>query len=333
MTSLYEAHKKFFKVGAAISRESIQRHDAIISKHFNCAVAENAMKWEPTEPNQGVFTFGEADEMVMYAQSRQLALRAHAPIWHMSVPDDLFHDGEKSASRDVLIDRIDRHMQAFCEQYKGRFFSWDVVNEAVNDYPGDDLRPSKWLELIGPDYVDIAFRMARKHAPDVELFYNDYNEFVPYKRERILKLVKGMKDRGVPIDGVGLQGHVNIVECNLDEYERTIEAFAALGLRIHITEMDVNPYSLRDRVYPPSSPITEEMHRKQTEMYRGIFDICRRYSDTVDAVLTWGVADDMTWLDREFCAGREHQPLLFDRDHKIKKWTEQIIEDAIRYNR
>ncbi|RCW43503.1 endo-1,4-beta-xylanase [Paenibacillus prosopidis] len=332
MISLSDAHKKFFEVGACLSSESIKRHGAIIKKHFNCAVAENAMKWEPIEPQTGIFTFGEADEIVKFTKDNQMTLRAHAPIWHMAVPDELFVDGDKPASREILIERIDSHMKAFCEHFKGQISSWDVVNEAINDFPGEDLRQSKWLELIGPDYLDISYHIARKYAPDIQLFYNDYNEFVPFKRERMLRLVKGMLDRGVPLDGMGLQAHVNIVECNLDEYERTVEAFASLGLRIHITEMDVNPYSLRDRVFPPSSPITEEMHHKQAELYRGIFDICRRYSDTVDAVLTWGVADDMTWLDDLFCPGREHQALLFDKDHKIKKWTEQIIEDAIRYN-
>jgi len=333
MITLCEANKKFFKVGACLSSESIRRHDEIIKRHFNCAVAENAMKWEPIQPKEGIFTFGEADEIVQYTKDNEMTLRAHAPIWHIMVPDELFMDKGKSASRELLIERLDNHMKVFCEHFKGQFYCWDVVNEAINDFPGEDLRQSRWLELIGPDYLDIAFRIARKYAPEVQLFYNDYNEFIPYKRERILRLVKGMIDRGVPIDGIGLQGHINIVECNLDEYERTVEAFAELGLRIHITELDVNPFSLRDREYSPTSIITEEMSEKQGKLYRGIFDIARRYSDVVDAVVTWGVADDMNWLDDLWCPGRIHEPLLFDKYHKMKKWTEQIIEDALKYNR
>ena len=327
--SLRDAYEPFFSVGAAVSRESLRRHRDLLSQHFGILVAENAMKWDPIEPVLGQFDFTEADEIATFAYEHGQKLRAHAPVWH-TVDQGLFlNDSGEEVSKEELLDRVGAHMLRFTEHFDGRYFAWDVVNEAISDFPGDDMRDSPWLRILGPNYVDEIFFLAHQYAPDVQLFYNDYNEFVPYKRDRMLRLVKGMIDRGVPIHGMGLQGHVNVVECDLDEYERTVEEFTNLGLRIHITEMDVSPYSLRDRVYPASSLITPEMHDAQARLYRGIFDIARRYKESVDAVLTWGVADDMTWLDSQFTPGRQHEALLFDQHHRIKPWTEQIIQDAL----
>lgn len=330
MPSLCEAHAKYFKVGTCLNSRDFVSHDSILKKHFNCITDEGMMKWEPTEPEDGVFTWEEADKIANYAKDNGMALRAHAPLWHIQTArwTHLDRDG-KPASRELLIERIERHTKAFCERYGGQFFCWDVVNEVIDDGPdGGLLRKTKWLEGIGDDYIDIAYKLARKYAPDAQLFYNDYNEYDPIKRDKIVRLMRGMQERGIPLDGFGMQSHINVHEFDIGEYKRTIETYAALGLRIHITELDVSPYSSRERMLP-AYPYTDELVARQAEIYRQVFAAAREYSDVIDDVTTWGVADDINWLDGWLRPGRNHYPLLFYYDHTPKFFTRQIVEDAI----
>jgi endo-1,4-beta-xylanase len=264
------------------------------------------MKWEPTEPEDGVFTWAEADKMIVFARENNMAVRAHAPLGLMQPADWVFRDGDKDASRELLIERMERHTNAFCERYRDDIFCWDVVNEATVDRfvgVGDAvdaagiLRSTGWSRGVGEDYLDIAYTLARKYAPGVQLYYNDYNEYVPEKRERILKLLRGMQERGIPLDGFGMQSHImDMWNLSLDEYKRSIEAYAALGLRIQVTELDISLYPWQDRSMPPP-PITDEMLACQAKLYRDLFEIYRSYSDVIDAVVFWGAADDSSWID------------------------------------
>lgn len=326
-TTLCGAHAGQFLCGAAISDAAIEAYDELIPTHFNAITAEGDMKWEPIQPEEGSFTFGASDRLFDFAEAHGMAVRAHAPLWHMQTPDWIFRDGDRVAPRELVLERIDAHFGAFCGRYRDRFFAWDVVNEAVDDHSEELYRHNPWFETIGPDYLDEAFRLARSHAPDVQLVYNDYNTTLPYKHGRTMDLLRGLLDRGVPVDGMGIQAHMNIVDHDLDSLERAIVDYAGLGLRVHLTELDVTFYSLRDRGLP-ATVITEEMVEAQESMYRGVFALARRYSDVVDCVTTWGVADDRNWLDTLMCPGRAHAPLLFYQDHRPKPVLRAIVEDA-----
>ena len=213
-----------------------------------------------------------------------------------------------------------------------------MINEAIAHFGKGVLRDSNWTQIIGEDFLAQAFRIAKKCVPDsVQLFYNDYNEWMPHKREKLLKVLRGLLDEGAPIDGFGMQQHLSIY-ADLDEIRRSVEAYASLGLRLHVTELDVSLYT----VYETGRPtITDEMLQKQYDMYVELFSIYRQYADVIDSVTTWGVADSATWLDSSAVRigdfkpdnapmQRKNFPLLFYADHRMRPYTEKIIEDALK---
>jgi len=340
LPSLKDAYAKYFKIGAAVSGYHLPLFGDILKEHFNSLTCENAMKPEPIEPQRGVWNFGEADRILSFAKENGMALRAHAPVWHKQNGLWMFRNAAgETASREEILETLQQHMETFGQRYGEEIYCWDVVNEAVAHFEKDlVLRPSNWTELVGPDFVAESFRIAKKCVPDkVQLFYNDYNEWMPHKREKMLKLLRELIAEGAPIDGFGMQQHLSIY-ADMDEIRRSIEAYASLGLRLHVTELDVSLYT----VYETGRPtITDEMLRKQYDMYVELFRIYRQYADVIDSVTTWGVADSMTWLntsavrigDRkpETAPGyRMNFPLLFYADHRPRPYTEQIIEDALK---
>jgi endo-1,4-beta-xylanase len=182
----------------------------------------------------------------------------------------------------------------------------------------------KEYEIIGPDYISKAFEYARRAAPEALLFYNDYNETVPAKRDKIYQLVKNLKEQGAPIDGIGLQGHWNIFKPSLEEIESAIAKYASLGLKLQITELDVSMFGFEDRRTDLSAP-TSEMLDRQADFLGGVFKILRKYQGIITGVTFWGVADDRTWLDY-FPIPRKNWPLLFDTQHQPKKAFWEIVE-------
>lgn len=334
MPSLCEAYAEYFKIGAAVAPRDLVSHRGLLKKHFNSITHENALKFAPIHPEEDRFDFDDADQIFAFAEENGIAVRAHAPVWHSQTPDWVFQDGAYFADREKLIDRLRTHVEALAARYGDMIYAWDVVNEAIVDEPGGYLRPTKWYTLMGPDYIEIAFRTVREFAPKVQLFYNDYNEWVPHKRDNIVRLVRELQDRGVPIDGIGMQQHVNITD-NLDDIKRAIEAFASTGLVLHVTELDVSLYPpMKIRIpreflmrMPQPKPALEQF-KKQHKMYVDLFEIYRSYSDVIKSVTTWGVADDYTWLDNYPVPGRKNYPLMFYADHSPKPFLREIAGAA-----
>ncbi len=339
LPSLREAYAKFFKIGAAVAPQDFVLFGDILTEHFNSLTPTNAMKFEPIHPLPEVWDFRDADAVVAFAKENGMAVRAHAPVWHKQVGLWFFRDEKgEPLSREALLERLREHMTVFGRRYGGDIYCWDVINEAIAHYGKGVLRDSNWTELIGPDFLAESFRIARDCVPEnVQLFYNDYNEWMPHKREKLLKVLRELIDCGAPIDGFGMQQHLSIY-ADLDEIRRSVEAYASLGLRLHVTELDVSLYT----VYETGRPtITDEMLKKQYDMYVELFSIYRQYADVIDSVTTWGVADSVTWLDRsavrigdflpeDALAARKNFPLLFYADHRMRPYAEQIIEDALK---
>src|SRR5215211_5185687 len=198
---------------------------------FGSVTPENELKWEVTESERGRFEFGPADRIVDFARARGMAVRGHALVWHLQNPDwldDLSADDMRAALRD--------HIRTLMQRYAGRIGEWDVVNEAVDDR--GRLRRSIWLDKLGPGYLALAFRIAHATDPRAKLFYNDYGaEGEGTKADAVYRLVAQLRRHGVPIDGIGLQAHVDTVPP--PAYEANIARFAKLGLRVELTEMDV----------------------------------------------------------------------------------------------
>ncbi len=352
--SLAKSYEKYFKIGAAVSPRQITRHHDLICRHFNSLTAENEMKYEPTEPEKGVFCFERADAIVALAREMGIKIRAHAPVWHNQTPAWMYRDGDKPAAPELICERIDAHSKAMCERYHRDVYAWDVVNEATRDdvpdpvkNPGESpvYRNSEYYRLCGTAFIEAAFRSMDRYAPDGQLFYNDYSECIPEKRDRIVRLIRNLRDKGCRVDGIGMQQH-HMGPPDFDEIKRSIEIYAGLGLRIHVTELDVGTGATLDGQMPrlkPGDPgfedavreamtATPEKLAKINAIYVKLFEIYRSYADVIDCVTTWGVADDWTWLDG-FGPNRQlrlkQYPLLFDELEQPKPCVLRMI-DAVK---
>ena len=302
------------------------------------------MKWQSVHPQPEVYQFKGADAYADYAAKNDMKLVGHTLVWHSQTPGWVFQgkDG-KLATRDELLARMREHIFTVVGRYKGKVLSWDVVNEALSDGGGGILRDSPWRKIIGDDFLDHAFRFAHEADPKAQLFYNDYNLENPRKRENCVKLLKGLLERGVPIDGVGTQSHFQLKGPSTDEIEKTIKDFAALGLKIAITELDVDVLPSRgpagnadigrsekggDEMNPYTKGLPDEIQEKLAERYADIFRVYVRNQKSIERVTFWGLDDGHTWLNGFPVRGRTNYPLLFDRGLKPKPAFFSVLKTA-----
>lgn len=322
---LKDYYNSYFPIGVAVSGQSLKGQEAaFILKHFNSITPENAMKMGPIHPLQNAYNWKEPDAIVDFAVENKLKVRGHALCWHEQTPKWIFKSNTGAVvSKDSLLNRLRDHIHTVAKRYKGKIYAWDVVNEAIDDNPANFLRPSEWLKICGEEYIARAFQYAHEADPEAQLFYNDYNTERPEKRERIYKLLKQLKDQGVPIHGVGLQGHWSLFEPSKTELQETIQKFASLGLKVQITEMDVSvyPWEKERRKLRPGEqqPYTKVMEEKQSAKYAEIFEVLRQERASLTGVTFWNVSDRYSWLDTYPVEGRKNYPLLFDQEYKPKK--------------
>ncbi len=257
---------------------------AILGREFSVLTPENDMKFDHVHPAQNTYYFAGADSLVAFAQQNQMAVRGHTLVWHQQLPTWLTSGsfGADEASQQ-LID----HVTTVVSHFKGKIFAWDVVNEALND--DGSLRSTYWLDHIGRAYIEIAFRTARAADPDVALFYNDYNvEGMGPKSDSLYTMVKNFLARGIPINGVGFQAHLTLngVPPTLGA---NIARFVALGIKVHITELDV-------RVPVPS---TNASLTSQAQNYHDVVAACIQ-NRGCELVTTWGFTDKDSWVPSTF---------------------------------
>ncbi|MBU9712959.1 endo-1,4-beta-xylanase [Evansella tamaricis] len=323
--SLHSVYKDYFPIGAAVNSFTLRSEKEFIAKHFNSITAENEMKFESLHPKENEFTFEKADEMFSFADENHLKVRGHTLIWHNQTPNWVFEDEKgDSVSKERLLSRMENHISTVAGRYKGRIYSWDVVNEAISDHDDEYLRKSKWLEILGEDFISKAFELANKVDPEAALFYNDYNESNPEKREKIYRLVKSLVDKGTPIHGVGLQAHWNLYQPNLDDIRTAIERYASLGLQLQITELDVSAFGWDDKRTDLKEP-TREILELQAERYDQFFDLLREYREVITSVTFWGVNDKYTWLSDFPVKGRVNWPFVFDKNQEPKESFWKLI--------
>jgi endo-1,4-beta-xylanase len=323
---LHEAFSEQFLIGAAVNPKTIVQQRDLLAYHFNSLTAENEMKFERLHPEENRYAFAEADRLVAFAKEHGMGVRGHTLVWHNQTPDWMFKDSAGGAvDRETLLARMKAHIETVVSRYKGTVYAWDVVNEAVSDSGEEVLRPSQWLDIAGADFIAKAFEYAHAADPDAMLFYNDYNESVPEKREKIYSLVKSLKEQDVPIHGIGLQAHWNLEHPTLDHIRQAIERYASLGMMLHITELDVSVFDFEDKRTDLLAP-TEAMIERQAERYRQFFQIFKEYSEHITSVTFWGAADDYTWLDNFPVYGRKNWPFVFDRQHQPKQAFWDIVD-------
>jgi endo-1,4-beta-xylanase len=321
---LKDYYKDYFTMGVAVSPQGLKRAEEsqLVLQQFSSMTPENAMKMGPIHPRQNEYYWTDADSIVAFAKQHNLKVRGHCLCWHNQTPRWLFIDSTlnppDTVSKEVLLKRLKEHITEVVTRYKGSVYAWDVVNEAISDNPNEYLRNSPWYRICGEEFIARAFEYTHAADPDALLFYNDYNETNPVKREKIFKLVKGLKDAGVPINGVGLQSHWSMHEITNGQIDSTLRRFAEVGLKVQVTELDLKVQYNGPRVRQDSIPgYTAEREMLQTEQYEMIFKLFRKYKNVISAVTFWNVSDKYSWLDRR--GGGKAYPLLFDTTYQPKK--------------
>ncbi|MGA9648352.1 endo-1,4-beta-xylanase [Pedobacter sp.] len=327
---LKDFYSNYFPVGVAVGLRNLRGDESVlIKKQFNSLTAENAMKMAPLQPKEGEFYWKAADSIVNFAIKNGIKIRGHNLCWHQQTPDWMFKDGDKQVSKETLLKRLKTHINTVVGRYKGKIYAWDVVNEAIDDNPANFLRNSKWFEICGEDFITKAFEYAHEADPGAKLYYNDYNSELPEKRERIYKLLKSLKDKGVPIDGVGLQAHWSLKSPTEADLRTAIERYSSLGLKIQFTELDISiyPWEKDRRAKRPgeSDQFTADLETRQAVKYVMVFNVFRAYKDVITNVTFWNVSDRHSWLDEYPVMGRKNYPLLFDANLQPKKAYWEVI--------
>ena len=329
---LKDYYKAYFPVGVAVGPAALKGPEAaLILQQFNSLTPENAMKMGPIHPEENRYFWDDADQIVNFAQAHNLRVRGHNLCWHEQTPKWLFKNTDgTTVSKTVLLQRLHDHINAVVTRYKGKIYAWDVVNEAIADDSTQFLRNSDWYKICGEDFIIKAFEYAHAADPKAVLFYNDYNTERPEKRERIYRLLKKLLAAKVPINAVGLQAHWSLQEPSQKELRATIDRFAALGLKVQITELDVSVYpwekNKRERRPGETDAYTPTQEQQQADKYRMVFKVFRDYKDVLTGVTFWNISDKYTWLDTYPVAGRKNYPLLFDQALKPKKAYYEVVK-------
>ncbi|MDR0824179.1 MAG: endo-1,4-beta-xylanase [Prevotella sp.] len=345
--SLKEALKDKFLIGTALNLNQIWGKDTlavnIVKRQFSAIVAENCMKSMYLQPKEGEFYFNDADRFVDFGEQNGLFITGHTLIWHSQAPGWFFTDDKgKDVSKKVLIERIKNHITTVISRYKGRIKGWDVVNEAILD--DGSWRDSKFYQIIGEDFIPLAFRFAHEADPDAELYYNDYNEWHAGKRDAIVKLIKSLKDSGLRIDAVGMQGHIGMDYPNLEEYKAAIDAYVSAGVKVMITELDLSALpsprqkniganvsdtaAYRQEMNPYTGGLPDSVATAWTQRMGDFFNLFIANSEHIKRVTLWGVMDADSWKNDYPMPGRTDYALLFDREYKAKQIVKEIIEKA-----
>ncbi len=333
-TGLKDAYRRYFPIGAAIPGASLPEAELnLLITNFASVTPDNLMKLSSLQPEEGKFRFDDADRFVEFAQSHGLQVQGHTLVWYQQCPDWLFQDGGKPASRELVLKRMREHISTVVGRYRGRIARWDVVNEAIDD-ENDYLRATPWFKATGEDFIAEAFLAARRADPNARLFYNDYNIEHPVKREKALRLIKSLKARGVPIHGIGIQGHWKLDEVPFDFIDESIAAFSAQGLRVAISELDID---VVPRKPPPGSDpagydpyaggCPPEILARQAEQYARLFQIFKKHAGKIDVVTFWGLHDGRSWLNG-WPRRRTNYPLLWDRSLAPKPALEAVLRAA-----
>lgn len=348
---LKDAYNNAFLIGAAVNGDIVsgknRKAQQIVGQQFNTVTLENGMKAEIIQPLPGQFQFAPADAYVTFAEQHNMFTIGHTLVWHNQTPDWFFHDAQgQPHSPQKQLQILEDHIKAAAGRYQGKVDAWDVVNEVIAE--DGSYRPTKWVNAVGDGdtLVKAAFRFAERYAPDAELYYNDFNAWRPEKRDGIIRLVKMLQAAGIRIDGVGIQGHWGLNYPKIEYIEQAIDAYAAAGVKVMITELDIDvlpltregqiigtgllhpQYELEEfKTYLDPYPrgLPETVEQQLTERYAEIFTLLYRKRDKIDRVTFWGVDDSMSWKNNYPIRNRTNYPLLWNRD-----FTEKPAVNAIR---
>ncbi|GEP92634.1 beta-xylanase [Chitinophaga terrae (ex Kim and Jung 2007)] len=330
---LKDYYKDYFPIGVAVSPRALHTDEAgLVTSQFNSMTPENAMKMGVIHPGEHQYNWRDADSIAAFARRNNMKLRGHTLVWHSQAPGWIFKDDNgQEVSKEVLLQRLKEHITTVVTRYKGTVYAWDVANEVISDRKGEFYRNSPWYRICGEEFIEKAFRWAHEADPQALLFYNDYNEISAEKREKIIRMVKGLISKGVPIHGVGLQGHWAINEPSRAQLEKTMEDFTTTGLKLQVTELDISVYpkehEMRARQAGDSATaFTAEKEQRQIEQFKMCFEVFRKYRHALTGVTFWNISDRYSWLDNFPVRGRKDYPLLFDKELHPKKAFWSVVQ-------
>ena len=301
------------RIGTAVDTSALasdSTYAGLVASQFNSVTPENVMKWEVTEPSRGRFDFTEADKLVAYAKAHKQKVRGHTLAWHSQLPAWVTEGDWTNAQ---LKQILKQHINTEVGHFKGQIWAWDVVNEAFNE--DGTYRDSPWLRAMGPSYIANAFRWAHKADPKAILFYNDYNiEGVNAKSDAVYKMVTQLRSEGVPIQGVGVQGHLSTDYGLPNDMQKNLHRFGALGLKTAVTEADV-------RITLPASPAEVQA---QDNGYSYMLQSCLLERSCISFTL-WGFTDKYSWVPTTFPG--EGQANVYTEDYQPKTAYDALRRD------
>ena len=348
---LKDAYKNTFLIGAAVNDAIVSGSDAasqaIVVKHFNSITLENSMKAALVNPRPGVFNFGPADAFVAFGEANKMFIVGHTLVWHNQVPAWFFTNANgQPNTKAEQIERLRSHIEKVAGRYAGRVHAWDVVNEVIDN--DGSYRPTTWVNVFGngDTLVKYAFKFASQYAPNTELYYNDFNAWRPTKRDGIVRMVKMLQKEGIRIDGVGIQGHWGLNFPKTEYIESAIDAYAATGVKVMITELDVDVLPLTkegqiigqgmsDKQFqleefktfldPYQKGLPDDVQKALTNRYKELFGIFYGRRDKIARVTCWGIHDGMSWKNDYPIPNRTNYPLLWDRNKQPKPALEAVM--------
>jgi endo-1,4-beta-xylanase len=330
-----KAFHNSFALGAAIPGTKLNTAERqLLFANFNTVTPENCMKPAALQPAEGRFRFAKADALVEMARANGLAVNGHALLWHKQCPDWFFMENGRQAGRERVLQRMQTHIAAVAGHFAGKVQSWDVVNEAIDD-KDEYLRKSKWLTSIGEDFIAEAFIAAHKADPQAELYYNDYDIEQQPKRDKALRLIRDLKQRGAPIHGIGIQGHWKLDHIPFQDIEDAITAFHSEGLKVMITELDIDVGKRKTDgadvgaleqasadLYANGLP--DDVQQRLADQYAQLFALFLKHQDKITRVTFWGLHDGRSWLNY-WPFQRTNHPLFWDRDLQAKPALSAVL--------
>jgi endo-1,4-beta-xylanase len=350
--TLKDVYKDAFLIGAAVNPSITSGRDKasldILLKHFNAISPENVLKASSVNPQPGVYNFAPADDYVAFGEKNKMFIVGHTLVWHNQVPSWFFTNAAgKPNTKEEQIERLRSHIEAVAGRYAGRINGWDVVNEVIDN--DGSYRSSNWVNAFGSGdtLVKYAFMFAAKYAPNTELYYNDFNAWRPSKRDAIVRMVKMLQKENIRIDGVGMQGHWGLNYPKNKFIEDAIDAYAACGVKVMITELDVDvlPLSKEGQIAgwaanadkqlqleefeifldPYKDGLPDSVQKQLTNRYAELFSIFYKRRDKIARVTLWGIHDGASWKNGSPIPNRTNYPLLWDRQYKPKPALNAVL--------
>ena len=345
--TLKEALNGKFYIGAALNEKQIIGEDTmnlqLLEKHFNSIVAENCMKSMEIHPEEDVYNFTLPDKFVKIGEKNGMFIIGHTLIWHSQLSKRFCVDEKgENVSPELLKARMKEHISTIVGRYKGRIKGWDVVNEAIIE--DGSYRKSKFYEILGEEFIPLAFQYAQEADPDAELYYNDYNEWHAGKQQTIVALIKTLKERGIRIDAIGMQAHIGMDYPSLEEYENTIITYANEGVKVMITEFDLSilpspkkdvgadiatNFEYQKELNPYTEGVPDSASVAWNSRMTDFFKLFIKHSDKVSRVTMWGISDQNSWKNNFPVRGRTDYPLLFDREYQPKPVVQNIMSECL----